>query len=156
MKRALLYALLVSAIPCVVAPQTPFLNAPRFKLERDLVIDGAQEDWVPIGTMWVAPDGRMAISQLQDYRVIVYDASGKRRFSFGRKGAGPGEFERLWIYAGWTGDTLWIYDDLHRRITLVGPTGLLAREITIPSVVTPASAFSPASSTNVFMPNRRA
>ena len=133
-----------AAVAALPAPaQTPFRSAPPFRLERDLVIDGSAEDWTIIGAMVVAPDGQMAILQPQDHRVLVYAPSGKLQYRFGRKGAGPGEFERLWINAGWVADTLWVYDDSHRRITMITPAGRLARQVTLPSIVTPATAHAP-------------
>ncbi len=66
-------------------------------------------------------DGRIVVADGATSELRIFDPRGRHSETFGRDGAGPGEFRRLgWV--GRVGDTLLIYDDGLRRITRVAFT----------------------------------
>ncbi|HEY4320897.1 MAG TPA: hypothetical protein VGM77_06895 [Gemmatimonadales bacterium] len=72
------------------------------------------------------PDGAIAVGQAEDHRIRFFDATGRDAGSFGRLGAGPGEFRSVGL-AGMIGDTLWVSDGQNYRITYIGPDHKLVR-----------------------------
>src|SRR5262245_13246567 len=97
-------------------------NVPAARLTQTLRIDGAKEDLTMIGWVFVAPDGRIGITQPQENKAFLYSEDGKRLATFGRTGSGPGEFRGLAI-AGWVGDKIWISDGQLRRISIFTADG---------------------------------
>ncbi len=120
--------------------------APSVTLARETRIDGNTEDLVRIGWVRVAADGRIAFGQEQDKLIRFYDAAGKLIGKFGLAGDGPGEFRSVSSYAGWLGDSLWVFDDRAHRITVI-PASLRAPRTAepniggSPSVTTPRIVF---------------
>jgi hypothetical protein len=64
-----------------------------------------------------------------DSPVILHlNSAGARLGLIGRDGEGPGEYRRIGAM-GWTGDTLWVRDDMLRRITLLSDRGAFLHTI---------------------------
>ena len=82
-------------------------QVPRLTLTETLRLDSDAEDFSVVSTAFMGPRGVITVVLMMDHQVRLYDAAGKRIASVGRKGAGPGEFERPLRY-GWTADTLWV------------------------------------------------
>lgn len=101
-------------------------QVPTLSVETDLRVDGYIEDLVSIPWMGVAPDGTMALLQMQDARVLFFDREGTRLGVTGGQGEGPGEFMRP-VRGGWKGDTLWVSDTQLRRVTFVSPEPAFVR-----------------------------
>ena len=81
-------------------------------------VDGLAANLTPITTMAVQPDGTIMVAQPQDGLIRLFSAAGRAAGSFGRQGAGPKEFR--WINTmGWVADTLWVFDDVQRRVTFL-------------------------------------
>lgn len=102
-------------------------------------------DLSPVSSVAVSARGMIAVGQRADAQIRVYSQRGAELFRFGRKGAGPGEFQMLGGYVGWVGDTLWATDVALRRLTFIHPDGTLMRTVSNPapnsaSRVIPASA----------------
>jgi len=114
---------------------------------EDMRIDGNITDLTLIEWVGIFRDGTIAVLQPADQTVRFFSVSGAPLGAFGRKGGGPGEFERP-LAAGWVGDTLWIRDPLLRRITFVSPQRALLRTVPTPSKLLPAGAS--ASDTTVY------
>ena len=93
---------------------------PRGRLVEELRIDGTRENLVPINGVGVGGDGSIAINQTQDRTIRFYTARGEALGAFGRRGQGPGEFERV-TRIGWVGDSLWALDGRAGRVTLISP-----------------------------------
>ncbi len=108
------------------------LEVSETALRPDVRIDGYEQDLVPIGATALHPDGRIAFTQYQDGQVTVYDADGTRLASVGREGDGPGEF-RYPQYIGFVGDSLWVWDSRHRRLSLfaLGPEPRFLRDASV-------------------------
>src|SRR4051812_26736020 len=87
---------------------------PKKQIVQDLRLDSGTEDFPDINTVLVGPRGQMVAVINGDQQLRFYDVSGKKTATFGRKGSGPGEFQRMTRF-GWVGDTIWIYDAGLRR-----------------------------------------
>ena len=125
----------LSAI-AVEAPQVGAQSAPApLTFTRDLRIDATEQDLSPIGWLLVARNGTIVAAQPQDNLLRYFDGKGTPLGTFGRGGAGPGEFKSLGL-RGWAGDTLWVGDISTRRLTLVGPDRKLATTVPFPTAVT--------------------
>ena len=73
--------------------------------------------------------------------VVEYDRQGQLVRTIGRQGDGPGEF-RSPHRLGLVGDTLWVSDDSHRRLSFFGIDGKFIRSEAITGVAT--TGMSPA------------
>src|SRR3954464_7919991 len=119
--RLVVLALVVSAGD-LVAQSSP----PKRQIVEDLRLDATAEDFPDVGPVTVGPRGQIVVPISNDQQLRIYDATGKKTATFGRKGSGPGEFRRA-TWFGWTGDTLWVYDTDLRRVTYVSPAATLIR-----------------------------
>ena len=105
----------------------------RMELTERLRLDAAAEDFSAFtmnrqgnAPFYVGPRHEIVLPLPQDGNVRIYDSTGKRVTTLGRKGAGPGEFRSI-FRLGWTRDTIWIYDAALRRISYYGPDYSLTR-----------------------------
>lgn len=65
---------------------------PERTLRETLRIDGNTELFSTISTAYVARNGTIAIPSWKESQFLLYNAQGKRLTTFGRQGAGPGEW----------------------------------------------------------------
>ena len=80
-------------------------------------------------------NGGVAIANRGTNDIRIFDARGRHVTTFGRTGAGPGEFRRIeWIAQ--SGDTVWFYDAALQRVTTVLLTGKPELLGTIPITAT--------------------
>jgi hypothetical protein len=110
-------------------------------LQEDLRLDANAEDFPSIGRLFVGPRGEIAVPLPQDRKLAVYDSSGKRTRTLGRRGPGPGEFEGIGS-VGWIADTIWVTDPRVRRTTYFAPDGTVLRVVGLPAGL--AQFFVPA------------
>jgi protein-disulfide isomerase len=96
-------------------PITHWDTVPELRLVRELRIEGASAGLTRIGTLAVAADGSMAVSQPETSSVVVFDAQGVRLGRFGRRAGGVGEIASV-ARAGWKGDTVWVHDLVQDRV----------------------------------------
>jgi hypothetical protein len=66
-------------------------------------------------------DGRIAVANAGSGEIRFFDGQGSFLAAVGRKGEGPGEFERPALVGVFGGDTLVVVDNQLRRISLVHP-----------------------------------
>lgn len=104
-------------------------------ISKTLTLDANEQDFTRIPHIGVGDRGQVAVAQPADYRIVLFDAAGKRLGSFGRNGAGPGELRSVGRVMGWSGDSLWFVDGALARITRVGATGQLLGEAPVPKVL---------------------
>lgn len=124
-------------------------GAPRLRIVLAARIDGAAHDLSGIGPVTALPNGGVAFVEPQDFRMRVFDASGKQTARVGRQGAGPGEFgvlpgrtpARPELRLGVFSDTIWIYDRAHARVSLFTTDGRFIADRRV-SPALPAGAFS--------------
>lgn len=90
----------------------------------------------------VLADGAIAVVDLTDHGVVVFDALGRLQRRIGRVGQGPGEYQ----YPSWAAacgtDSLFVWDAVLRRIAVHAPNGAFARQFRFgrsPSKVTCSS-----------------
>jgi hypothetical protein len=72
-------------------------------------------------------DGRIVGADLDAGELPVFDSTGARVATWGRRGGGPGEFRDLAAIGAAGGDSTWAYDAGARRLTIFGPAGRIAR-----------------------------
>ncbi len=110
------------------APRSPGL----YRIEPKPVLDmgGADEELIAPLLAARFPDGRLVVAT-EGAELRWYDAAGKKLRSFGRKGGGPGEFQRITFVGILSGDTVVAFDGGARRLTLVGPGGKLVRTVSL-------------------------
>ncbi len=102
-------------------------DVPELTLVEELRIgsfDDPDLGFSRIGRADVDRDGRIFVSEVQAAEIRVFDAEGRFLHRFGRRGEGPGEFERMGAM-GVTGDTVWVVEILNNRVTLFTREGEL-------------------------------
>jgi hypothetical protein len=102
------------------------------ELQQDLRLDANTEMFPAVGRVYVGPLGQIALPVQQEGQVRIYDSTGKRIRTVGRRGQGPGEFTGLGS-AGWIADTLWVIDSRTRRTTYFAPDGSVLRVVALPT-----------------------
>jgi hypothetical protein len=111
----------------------------RLTLTREMTINGTDEDLVPIRGIAVDATGNIAVTQWQDGALRFYSASGAPLGKVGRKGGGPGEFQAM-SQLGWIADTLWVYDGIQHRFTLLSPARKVLRTVPVPIPAKPPAS----------------
>jgi hypothetical protein len=81
--------------------------------------------------------GEVVVLDPQSQSLMVFDSTGSYRRKIGRSGNGPGEFSQP-VFIGTRGDSVWVGDAAHRRITIFGPKGSVARTIPVPQGGSPS------------------
>lgn len=76
-------------------------------------------------------DGSIAVVSRGTHDIRIFDAAGRHTRTYGRKGAGPGEYEQP-SYIGRSGDTLFIYDYSFHRVTALDARSGAARTRMMP------------------------
>lgn len=67
---------------------------------------------------WRLPSGAVAVANGDSIEIRIFDARGALTQTFGRTGAGPGEFQSIDWVGAW-GDTAVVYDRRSRRLTRI-------------------------------------
>lgn len=116
----------------VVTNDAPRSVRPLYRVDPAPIIDlgaaGSDDEFTaPVLTARLA-DGRVVVAN-GGTELRFYDPAGKRLATFGRKGGGPGEFERITRLAVVRGDTVLVFDGGTARLTVVSPRATLVRSI---------------------------
>ncbi|MGH8223172.1 MAG: hypothetical protein ACREQZ_09380 [Woeseiaceae bacterium] len=82
-----------------------------------------------------AHDGWVFAYDYGDQRVKALDPGGRLRWSFGRRGQGPGEFANPFDIEVGADGRLWVLDAGTARITVLTPSGTFAREFRLDRVI---------------------
>jgi hypothetical protein len=96
--------------------------------------------------------GAIVVAEKTGGKVRFFDVAGRSTGSVGRTGTGPGEFR----YVSWVGqcaaDSVFVWDFAQTRVTVIGPTGEVARQYRIPPTPSagPVPSMMSCSSTGVF------
>ena len=72
-------------------------------------------------------DGRIIAADVDASQLQVFDSTGERLDTWGRHGAGPGEFGTSVAIGSAGGDSVWAYDPGRLRVTIFGPSGRVVR-----------------------------
>ncbi|MBT8462676.1 MAG: hypothetical protein KJO44_09175 [Gemmatimonadetes bacterium] len=78
------------------------------------------------------PDGRYYVGDEQAHTIRVFSRDGEFLQSAGREGDGPGELRWFLTVKPYRGDSLWVYDYSHRRVSIFGPDFEFARSFPNP------------------------
>lgn len=113
----------VTAIAAIASPALAQSQLREWRLGASplLTIGGGGQpatEFFGVRGAWRLTDGGIAIANAATSEIRVFDRQGVFVSAFGRKGEGPGEFQRV----GWAahfGDTAVVYDGALRRITTV-------------------------------------
>lgn len=87
-------------------------------------VDDPEAGFSAIGRVTVDRDGQIYVLEAMDMQIRVYTPHGDELRRIGRRGEGPGEFQRVGSI-GVVGDTLWTFDQAGDRITLFARDGRL-------------------------------
>lgn len=77
----------------------------------------------------VLPDGRIVVADEVSSSVHIYSAGGVYQRTFGREGDGPLEFRTIEALGRAGGDTIWVHDFSHQRISFLTPNGELIKVV---------------------------
>lgn len=120
---AILLAGAVAALPTHAATQAQWRLAPEPRFAVGGADSPADELFTRIAGAHRFADGRFVVADEGELRLAVYDAAGRRLHSFGRDGAGPGEFRHISaIFDGGNG-TVGVWDVRLVRVTRFRPDG---------------------------------
>lgn len=89
----------------------------------------------------LGPTGRIYVADDLRWNIVVFDGAGRLLRRVGRRGQGPGEFERPWYLAVDRNDSLFVWDGALDRISVFGPDFRFARSFPAPGRWT-VSGFS--------------
>jgi len=116
----------------IVTSATPRSAAPWYRVDSvpllDLGASGNPADEFS-GTIiaLMLRDGRIAVANQGSSEIRFFDPSGQRVRTVGRKGSGPGEFERIAAFEMGAADSLLIFDQATRRLSVMAPGGEVVR-----------------------------
>lgn len=120
--------LAICVLLSLVVPQSAPPHAPngveRWTVEPDLVVGEPDVSLTTISSLAVSANGSIYIAQPDEQLIRVVAADGTLQRAIGRKGRGPGEFQRPW-FLGWMGDTLVVADGALVRISAFDSAGSL-------------------------------
>jgi hypothetical protein len=111
-------------------------NAPELVAEevgRVGSVDDPDAGFSRIGGIAVDGESAVYVLESQDRQIRVYDQNGLRIRTFGREGAGPGEFKNPTLI-GFRHDTLAVGDASLGRITLFDRNGQVLETLSVPPV----------------------
>ncbi len=72
-------------------------------------------------------DGRVVVADQGNNRILTFAADGSLLSRSGRAGDGPGEFRNMLAMMPWLGDSLVVWDDRIRRLSVFDPDIVFAR-----------------------------
>lgn len=90
-----------------------------------------------------ADDSGVVVLDPHPGRILRFAADGAHRWSFGRKGRGPGELRSPRDVAMDREGRIWLLDVGNQRVTVVGPAGALVRTLPLEGIVAGADQIVP-------------
>lgn len=101
------------------------VDGPDFQLvEKRRFPDHPEAPLGVVEAIAATADGETFVVDRMTQAILRFDADGRFRAMLGRKGEGPGEFQRP-FYIGVVGDTLWAIDERLQRLTLLDSEGVV-------------------------------
>jgi hypothetical protein len=99
-----------------------------------LTIGGEGSELNEVADALILDDGRVVVADGGDSELRFFDPEGRLEATVGGEGDGPGEFRMIQAVGRVAGDTVWVYDFSHRRLTWIGPDAKLlsTRSLTPP------------------------
>jgi hypothetical protein len=84
------------------------------------------DDYSGVSRVIELPNGRVVFEHGATAQVRIHDPSGAMVAKAGRRGDGPGEFRAPKLFPG-RGDTILVYDQIPRRLTVIDGNGRIVR-----------------------------
>jgi hypothetical protein len=78
-------------------------------------------------------DGTIVIAEGRTARISFFNGGGRVLRTVGRSGDGPGEYRLISWLGQCAGDSIFVWDFIHQRLTALDKDGQLGREMMIPS-----------------------
>jgi len=88
--------------------------------------------------------GRFSVSAAMGDRVLTFDSLGRFSAAIGQRGDGPGEFRKVVPLVTGPGDSIFAFDAVQRRLSVLSPDGRVVRQFPMrypPSLVLPGGKF---------------
>jgi len=112
-------------------PKTPLYGEIELELEVDLSIGGEDVDenymFRRVSDIEVDEEGNIYVLDSRECRIQIYDKDGKYLKTIGRKGEGPGEFQRAGRMTLGTKDKLYV--DEYKKIIIFGNDGTFEKNV---------------------------
>ena len=124
--------LIVCVLPVASAAQISRVDGvPRLAI-RDPLISDRDDDWSfqQIYALVVDGRGRIYAWDSEDYKIRIFDSSGKAVRLLGSKGQGPGELSQLG-HLTVSNDTLWVSEIISNRVTAFASNSEGYRTVTV-------------------------
>ncbi len=136
--------------PAIVSNPAPNPNSPAFRISAQpmLKLGGLNNDtryeFIGISQVDITETGRLIVLPSGGPEVRVFDLRGQYQRTLGRRGSGPGEFTQVAQISALRGDTIAVYDNPQRRVTILNAaTGDVIR--TVPDAANALCCFLDAS-----------
>ncbi|HEV3049083.1 MAG TPA: 6-bladed beta-propeller, partial [Longimicrobium sp.] len=113
-------------------PQRPAARLVLTEVLRLGSESGADDAFGRVMDVELGASGRIYVADDLNWRISVFDGSGRLLRRVGRRGPGPGEFERPWYLAVDRLDSLFVWDGALARISVFGPDFRFARSFEAP------------------------
>ncbi len=129
-------ARIVESAAVLSAPQISF----RVAQQPSVTIGGPnnyRNFFSKVGPATRLSDGNIVVADLAELSLVVFNARSETVRQIGRKGQGPGEFERISSLIRLPGDTLIVADSPGRRLTYFRPNGTLIRVVDLANISLP-------------------
>ena len=106
-------------------------------------VEGAPgHDLFNVRSAFLLGDGRLVIANGGSTELRIYSATGEYRGSFGGEGGGPGEFTSIQRADPVRGDSILVYDQRARRLSLFDGEGVFVSDGRLPAGGVPSFAIS--------------
>ena len=118
---------IIDGIEYIYNTEIPLYPKRTLSFKEELAID-PEDDEVNIilfrpGSFIVGPNENIYISDERDKAIKVFDPNGKYKLTIGRRGQGPGEFQRLGSQAFLPDRSLLVLDSMQKRTSLFDSSG---------------------------------
>lgn len=100
-------------------------------------VDDPDVGFSRIGQVVGDRDGNVYLFEAQEVEIRAYSPAGELLRRMGRRGEGPGEFSGRIGGFGISGDTLWVFDSGHLRLSLFSRSGELLSDVPLEEVRAP-------------------
>ncbi|MFC1529233.1 6-bladed beta-propeller [Gemmatimonadota bacterium] len=120
-------------IPVIISPEQPDHTDTLFHFEKILTLHEDERNEESLLSdprqIVIGSNGDFFVSDSGNYRIAVFDSIGQYKYSFGRRGSGPGEYQSGLRIIECKGDEIQTFDQQLQRLTIWTLGGVLLRTI---------------------------
>jgi len=124
---------LEDGIPVIISPEQSDQTDSLFHLEQILTLHEDESDEESLLSdprqIVIGSNGDYFVADNGNYRIAVFDSIGRYKFSFGRRGSGPGEYMSGLSIIECRGNEIQTFDQQLQRLTIWNLDGVLLRTI---------------------------